>query len=113
MSNYDSELSKLVEEMNRATRSGRPAERPAERPEAPRPTASSASLDELLGLAARSNASDVLLIADSPVALRVQGSLNISSGTPLVPEDVRNLVLPLLSDRQYDELQRARTIDFR
>ena len=70
------------------------------------------SLDQLLAFAARQNASDVLLIAGTPVALRVNGALAPAAGPPLKPEDVRNLVLPLLDARQYEELQKKKSVDF-
>ncbi|MGH9629430.1 MAG: type IV pilus twitching motility protein PilT, partial [Bryobacteraceae bacterium] len=100
---YDGELARIVDELNRTAQGSKPAERAAP---------SSASLDELLGLAARRNASDLMLIAGSAVALRVNGSLSPAAGPPLSPEDVRHLVLPMLDTAQYEELQRAKSVDF-
>jgi twitching motility protein PilT len=108
MAAYDSELARIVEELNRSAPGGRPAERPA----APRTPAGAASLDQLLAFAARQNASDLLLVAGSAVALRVNGSLMPASGPPLSPEDVRSLVTPLLGQAQYEELQRHKSVDF-
>jgi twitching motility protein PilT len=107
MASYDQELSRIVDELNRAAPGSRPAERalPA-RPEV------DGSLDQLLDFAARQNASDVLLIAGTAVALRINGALAPAAGPPLNPEDVRNLVLPLLDARQYDELQKKKSLDF-
>ena len=108
MAGYDHELSRIVEELNRAV----PASRPAEQPPPARLPQSDGSIDRLLAFAGRQNASDVLLIAGSPVALRVNGALAPSVGPPLTPDDVRNLVLPLVDARQYDELQKKKSVDF-
>ncbi len=105
MAAYDSELARIVEELNRAAPS-RPDRPPA------REAQTSASLDQLLAFAAKANASDVLLVAGSPVALRVNGALAPAAGPPLSPDDVRHLVLPLLEDQRYEELQKSKTVDF-
>ena len=70
MGGYDSELSKIVAELNRAA--------PSQKPPAPQSRAapqSTASLDELLRHAAARGASDVLVIAGAPAMLRVNGAL--------------------------------------
>ncbi len=108
MEAYNHELSRIVEELNRAA----PGARPAEKPVLARLPQSNGSLDQLLAFAARQNASDVLLIAGTPIALRVNGALAPAAGPQLSPEDVRNLVLPLLDARQYDELQKKKSLDF-
>src|ERR1700683_2901990 len=108
MAGYDHELSRIVEELNRAA----PGSRPAERPLPARSPEGDESLDRLLAFAGRQNASDLLLIAGTPVALRVNGALAPAAGPPLSPEDVRNFVLPLLDSRQYDELQKKKSVDF-
>jgi twitching motility protein PilT len=105
---YDHELSRIVEELNRAV----PGSRATEKPFPARPPQNDGSLDQLLAFAGRQNASDLLLIAGTPVALRVNGALAPAAGPPLAPEDVRNLVLPLLDARQYDELQKKKSVDF-
>jgi len=108
MAEYDHELSRIVEELNRAA----PGSRSTERPFAARPPQTGGSLDQLLVFAGRQNASDVLLIAGTPVALRVNGALAPAAGPPLTADDVRNLVLPLLDARQYEELQKKKSVDF-
>ena len=108
MASYDHELSRIVEELNRAA----PASRPAEKPSPAAAFPADDSLDRLLAHASRQNASDLLLIAGTPVVLRVNGALGPSSGSPLSPEDVRNLTLPLLDARQYEELQKKKSVDF-
>jgi twitching motility protein PilT len=110
MGGYDTELKRIVEELNRtATPSAPPAPR---QQSAPRLREVPASLDQLLSLAARRNASDVLLVAGSPVAMRVGGLLTPSAGPSLTSEEVGSLVLPLLEASQYEELQRAKSVDF-
>ncbi|MGP8247708.1 MAG: type IV pilus twitching motility protein PilT [Bryobacteraceae bacterium] len=105
MSGYDSELSKIVAELNRAA--------PSQQKTVPiRVPESLASLDALLRLAAERNASDVLLIAGAPTVLRVNGALSAASGGPLDAEEVRAFVLPLLEPPQMEELQKKRTVDF-
>ncbi len=106
MSAYDQELSRIVEELNRSAPAPKASARPLP------PAAASTSLDQLLALAARQNASDVLLVAGSPVALRVHGALTPAAGPPLGSDDVRSLLLPLLDPARQDELQRDKSVDF-
>ena len=103
MGEYDSELSKLVAELNRAA--------PSQKTAAGRAPQSTASLDQLLHAAAGRGASDVLLIAGPPPMLRVNGALVQGAGAALEPEDVRSLVLPLLEPWQLEELQKKKTVD--
>src|SRR5580698_589137 len=110
MAGYDHELSRIVEELNRAAPGSRPAEQPMAA--AVRAPQGDGSIDRLLAFAGRQSASDLLLIAGTPVALRVNGTLAPAVGPPLTPDDVRNLVLPLLDARQYDELQKKKSVDF-
>ena len=98
MSVYESDLSRLVDELNRSTLGAKNDERP--------------SLDTMLGLAVGQNASDIVLVAGSPVTLRVNGSLVPASGKALSPEDIRNLLLPLLTTEQAKELEAERALDF-
>ena len=109
MAGYDHELSRIVEELNRAAPGSRPPERalPVRLPEG-----DDSSLDQLLAYAARQNASDVLLLAGTPVSLRVNGVLAPAAGPPLSPDDVRHLVVSLLDARQYEELQKKKSVDF-
>ncbi len=62
MAAYGSELSRLVDELNRSTAATR--------------TGENASIDRLLALAVQRGASDILLVAGSAIALRVKGSLH-------------------------------------
>jgi twitching motility protein PilT len=109
---YPDELAQIVAELNRAAH--------VDYSPKPRATASdpaspgSGSLDQLLALAVRREASDLLLIAGAPVTLRIAGSLTAAGpplGAPLGADDTRNLLLPLLSQAQGHELQRAKSVD--
>jgi twitching motility protein PilT len=104
MPGYDSELSQIVAELNRAVPGSHATQH--EIPQA------SGSLDQLLSYALRQNASDLLLIAGAPVALRIDGKLTPAAGPALSAEDTRNLLLPLLAAKEYQELQRNKSIDF-
>jgi len=104
MGEYDTELSRIVAELNRAAPSSKTAA-------GPRTPLSTASLDQLLDAAARRGASDILLIAGVPAVLRINGALAPPSGPPLESEDVRSLVLPLLEPSQLAELQNAKSVD--
>jgi twitching motility protein PilT len=98
MSEYESELSKLVDQLNRSATSGRSSEK--------------RSLDQLLTFAFRRNASDIVLVAGSPVTLRVNGALTPDAGPPLSAEDIQGILLPLLTPSQLKELQEQKSLDF-
>jgi twitching motility protein PilT len=98
MAAFGNELSRLVDELNRskaATVSG-----------------GSLSIDRLLTLAAQRGASDIVLVAGSAIALRVKGALTPAAGKPLSSEDIRGLLLPLLTARQAEELEGNKSLDF-
>ena len=102
---YENELAQIVADLNRAAQASRgPASDAAN-------SAASASLDQLLAQAARSRASDVLLIAGAPVALRVNGVLSSTLGQPLTGDDTRAFLLPLLGPSQAQELQKSKSAD--
>jgi twitching motility protein PilT len=104
MPGYENELAKIVSELNRAAPGARDF-----RPDQP---GDLASLDAVLAHAARVGASDLLLIADVPVTLRIDGALSHSGGPPLSAEGTRSLLLPLMTQAQSRELQQARSVDF-
>lgn len=113
MPDYPDELAQIVAELNRAApgyREARPETAPKVSASGP-PPASSGSLDQLLALAVRRAASDLLLIAGAPVTLRIAGQLAPAAGPPLGPEEARNLLLPLLSQAQSHELERSKSVD--
>jgi twitching motility protein PilT len=98
MADYESELSRLVDQLNRAAINGKSAEK--------------RSLDQLLEISLRRNASDILLIAGSPATLRLNGALTPDAGPPLSAEDIENFLLPLLTPPQFKELQENKSLDF-
>jgi len=98
MGEYETELSKIVDQLNRSANSGRLSEK--------------RSIDQLLAVAFRRNASDVILVAGSPVTLRVNGALAPDTGPPLSAEDIRGILLPLLTAGQLKELQENKCLDF-
>jgi twitching motility protein PilT len=106
MQEYDDELARIVAELNRAAPGGGPPDKQARMPQ------DLGSLDAVLVSAARHNASDLLIVAGYGVSLRVNGTLAAPVGPPLSGEEARALVLPLLDARQYEELQRNKSVDF-
>jgi twitching motility protein PilT len=97
MSVYESDLSRLVDELNRSM---------------PGTKTDRTSLDTLLGLAAEQDASDIILVAGSAITLRVNGSLAPATGKVVSAEELRNLLLPLLTKEQANELESRRALDF-
>ncbi|MFT4112113.1 type IV pilus twitching motility protein PilT [Silvibacterium sp.] len=140
MTQYDNELDRLVEQLNRSSltppRAGSPAKSDPAKPDPAKidppkidldrlesysanyPERSSTgtyndrpSLDHVLALAAQRNASDVLLLAGVPPTFRIKGTL-ASSGSPAVsPEDLRFMLMGALSPAQAAELEEQRSID--
>jgi twitching motility protein PilT len=98
MAAFGNELSRLVDELNRSR--------------AATTTGGNPSIDRLLALAAQRGASDIVLVAGSGVALRVKGSLTPAAGKPLSSEEIRSLLLPLLTARQAEELEGNKSLDF-
>ena len=108
MPEYENDLSQLVYELNRSTQK-------ASTPDSDTLeiiTDKRSSLDALLTQAAEQNASDILLVSGSAVTLRVNGSLASGTGSILSPDDLRTLVLPLLTKDQSAELETSRSLDF-
>ncbi|HTS63368.1 MAG TPA: PilT/PilU family type 4a pilus ATPase [Candidatus Acidoferrales bacterium] len=105
MGEFDTELSKIVAELNRAAPSQKSAQSAARNAEA------TASLERLLQTAGARGASDVLLIAGAPPMFRIAGSLVQGPGASLEADDARSLVLPLLEPAQADELQKRKSVD--
>jgi twitching motility protein PilT len=123
MSAYETELSRLVDELNRST----PAikaneraslERPApdglsiDRPQTDRSSMDRSSIDQLLSFASQRFASDMILVAGSAAAFRINGNLALATGKPLTSEEIRGILLPLLTVEQSEELQRNKSLDF-
>jgi twitching motility protein PilT len=98
----DPDLKSLVAELNR----GLPSVRSGQRADG------SSGLDPVLTLAAQQGASDLLLVAGAPIAFRINGRLTLAGDQALEDEEVNGLLLPLLTSRQQQELQRNKTVDF-
>jgi len=71
-----------------------------------------AELAPLLRQAQERGASDLILVAGAPAALRLGGRLEHKGGTVLGPEEIRRLLLPLLTPGQLKDLERLRSVDF-
>ena len=100
---YENQLAQIVAQLNRAA--------PGARDSSPDAPLDPSSLDAVLAHAVRLGASDLLVIADVPVTLRVGGVLSPSAGPPLSAESTRNLLLPLMTQAQQQELQRNKSVD--
>ncbi len=98
MGEYEGELNRLVDELNRSARRERSDDKTV--------------LDQLLGAAVQRNASDLLLVAGSAVVLRVNGALTPGVGRVMSDADLRGLLLPILTAEQQKELQTRRSLDF-
>src|ERR1700677_2049346 len=98
MEEHESELSRLVDQLNRSATIAKSGEK--------------RSIDQLLATAVHSNASDIILVAGSPTTLRINGALTADSGPGLSAESIRGLLLPLLAPGQLEELQERKCVDF-
>jgi twitching motility protein PilT len=98
MGEYENELSKLVDQLNRSAINPKSSER--------------RTLDHFLTNALQRSASDMVFIAGSPVMLRVNGGLTPDVGQPLSAENIRDILLPLLTSAQLSELQEQKCLDF-
>ena len=97
MDESESELSKLVDQLNRSAIIAKSSEKK--------------SLDPIFALAFQRNASDIILVAGSPVTLRVNGALT-PNGEPLSAEDIRSMLLPWLAADRLSELQERKSLDY-
>src|SRR3954464_11131144 len=98
MGEYEGELSRLVDELNRSAKRERSDEK--------------AVLDQMLSAAVLLQASDLLLVAGSPVVLRVNGGLTPGNNQPMSDAAPRGMLLLHLSAEQQNELQTRRSLDF-
>jgi twitching motility protein PilT len=98
MDEHESELSRLVDELNRSATVAKSGEK--------------RSIDQLLSVAVHGNASDIILVAGSPATLRVNGALTAEPGSALSAEAIRSLLIPLLTPGQLEELQERKCVDF-
>ncbi len=98
MGEHESELSRLVDQLNRAATAAKPGEK--------------RTIDQLVAVALESHASDIILVAGSPATLRVNGALMADAGPVLSADAIRGLLLPLLTAAQAKELEERRSVDF-
>lgn len=98
MTEYEGELTRLVDQLNRSAAGTRSEE--------------SGGLDKLLAAAVQRHASDVLLIAGTSATLRINGALSSGVGPALSAADLRSLLLSMLTAAQFQELQERRAVDF-
>src|SRR5215831_11940328 len=98
MSEYDGELTRLVEQVNRSAKEAKADEIKL--------------LDPFLSVAIERRASDLLLVANSPAVLRVNGVLTAGFGQTLSPAELRSILLPILTAQQASELQTQKSLDF-
>jgi twitching motility protein PilT len=108
MSEYESDLSQLVYELNRSLPTAKGGTSEKVEFEGDRKS----TLDTMLAQAAERGASDIILVAGSGTTLRVNGLLTPATGKALTPEDLRKLLLPLLTSEQTKELEVRRVVDF-
>lgn len=69
-------------------------------------------LTQLLTFAVDNGAEAALVWANSPPVLRMKGKLVFTKMESLTVEGLRSLVVPALSDREIDELERRREVRF-
>jgi twitching motility protein PilT len=98
MDERESELSRLVDQLNRSATVAKPGEK--------------RSIDQLLATAVNGNASDIILVAGSPATLRVNGDLVADTGPALSADGIRGMLLPLLTQGQIEDLQEHKCVDF-
>jgi twitching motility protein PilT len=97
MVEHQNELSKLVDQLNRAATTAKSTEK--------------RSLDQLLAIAFQRSASDMIFVAGSPVTLRVNGALTPDPGPSLSADGIRDTLLPILTSEQLKELQEEKSLD--
>jgi len=72
----------------------------------------SAEMKRLFDLVSKEGASDLLISAGSPPALRVNGDILRAKGDPLSPEQSRKLIYDLLSPDQRKTFEEKKELDF-
>lgn len=98
MAEYNNELTRLVEQVNRSAREPKANE--------------SELLDQFLTIAVQRQASDILLVAGSPAILRVNGVLAAEVGQTLSAAELSGFLLPILTAAQVEELHAQKSLDF-
>ena len=98
MMEYENELSRLIDQLNRSAKESKTSEKQ--------------SLDQLLVTAVKRDASDIILAAGCPITLRINGALTPEPGPATSAEDIRSLLTPMLTADQQEELQDNKSLDF-
>jgi twitching motility protein PilT len=101
MAVFEDDLSLLVHELNSSTVAAKSVVRTEHR----------GMLDGLLTQASSRGASDVILVAGAPITIRVNGTLVAGAGKVLSAEELRGMLLPLLTAEQGKELEASRAVD--
>ena len=69
-------------------------------------------MHQLLRFAVDKKASDILLTANTPPALRIKGDLIFMKPPPLTPDDTRKLLYQILLDKQRAQFELENELDF-
>lgn len=69
-------------------------------------------IDKYFGLAIEKKASDVHLVGDAPVSLRLAGELTFMEKTPLAPRELTTIIEELLTRPQLERFNREHELDF-
>ena len=70
------------------------------------------SVAEMLSFAVKKDASDMLITAGTPPAVRVNGQLYLARTDPLKPDETQRLVYDILNDDQIAKFEREKELDF-
>jgi twitching motility protein PilT len=70
------------------------------------------TIEEVLTHAKQRNASDIHLSPGNPLMLRVDGELQPDSDIPFRPDEVENMLRPLMTQEQVDDLKKLGELDF-
>ncbi len=70
------------------------------------------TIQEVLQLAKEKNASDIHIAPGNAVSLRIDGTLEAQTDTNILPHEVEEMMEPLLSEEQKEELGREGELDF-
>jgi twitching motility protein PilT len=74
-------------------------------------TADSGRLKQWLERLLEVGGSDLFLVSGAPAALRVNGQVVPLDGNPLTPDEIEDVVLPCLSERERDAWRRTHSVD--
>jgi twitching motility protein PilT len=73
--------------------------------------ADSSRLQRWLERLLEADGSDLFLVAGSPAALRVNGRVTPIDANPLTPEEIEDIILPCLSEREREAWRRTHSVD--